>query len=228
MTRQLIFDLPVRSAQGREDFFISPSNAHAVAALDGPEGWPNGKFMLIGPAGAGKSHLAAVWAACAGAAVIAARDLTDADAPGLAEIGAVIVEDAQEIAGIPAGEAALFHLHNLVLASGGRLLLTTDTPPNAWGLCLPDLASRMQATATATLAAPDDALLAAVLVKLFADRQIVVPPALIPYLVARIDRSFATARALVAALDSRALALRRPITMALAAELLDRGLPDAP
>ena len=227
MTGQLTFDLPVRPALGRGDFFVSPANAHAVAVLEAPDNWPQGKLLLIGPEGAGKSHLAAVWAAASGAEIIAARDLSENDAPRLADAGAVVVEDAQGIAGQLGAETALFHLHNLVLASGGRLLLTAVLPPYAWGLRLPDLESRMQATAMAALEAPDDALLAAVLVKLFADRQVVVPPALIPYLVARIDRSFATARTLVAALDARALALGRPISLALAAELLDRGLPGA-
>ena len=227
MTGQLTFDLPVRPALGREDFFVSPANAHAVAALDAPIGWPQGKLLLIGPAGAGKSHLAAVWATTSGAKIIAARDLTENDAPRLAATGAVVVEDAEKVAGLPEVETALFHLHNTVTAAGGYLLLTAALPATSWGLRLPDLASRMQATAAARLEAPDDTLLGAVLVKLFADRQVVVPPALIPYLVARIHRSFANARTVVAMLDARALALRRPISLALAAELLDSGLPDA-
>lgn len=227
MTGQLTFDLPVRPALGREDFFVSPANAHAVAALDAPAGWPQGKLLLIGPAGAGKSHLAAVWAATSGATIIAARDLSENDAPRLAATGAVVVEDAEKVAGLPELETALFHLHNVIAVAGGYLLLTAASPVKSWGLRLPDLASRMQATAIARLEAPDDSLLGAVLVKLFADRQVVVPPALIPYLVARIHRSFATARSVVAMLDARALALGRPISLALAAELLDSGLPDA-
>lgn len=227
MTGQLTFDLPVRPALGREDFFVSPANAHAVAALDAPAGWPQGKLLLIGPAGAGKSHLAAVWAATSGATIIAARDLSENDAPRLAATGAVVVEDAEKVAGLPELETALFHLHNVIAVAGGYLLLTAASPVKSWGLRLPDLASRMQATAIARLEAPDDTLLGAVLVKLFADRQVVVPPALIPYLVARIHRSFATARSVVAMLDARALALGRPISLALAAELLDSGLPDA-
>jgi chromosomal replication initiation ATPase DnaA len=134
---------------------------------------------------------------------------------------AVVVEDAAEMAGLPAHEEALFHLINHMAAAGGHLLLTAQTPPRDWGLTLPDLLSRLQATAIARLDPPDDALLSAVLVKLFADRQIAVPANLIPYLTARMDRSIAAARHLVATLDARALALGRPITRALAAELLD-------
>ncbi len=228
MTRQLILDLPVRPALGRDDFFVSPANARALAVLDAPQSWPQGKLLLIGPPGAGKSHLAAVWAAKFGAAVVQARDLAEATVPGFARQAAIAVEDAQRIAGLPELETALFHLHNLCLASGGHLLLTAGQPVKAWGLQLADLTSRLQATAVARLEAPDDALLAAVLVKLFADRQVSVAPPLIAYLVARIERSFASARQLVAALDARALAQGRPINRSLAAEVLDSLTPGTP
>ncbi|MFC2966782.1 chromosomal replication initiator DnaA [Acidimangrovimonas pyrenivorans] len=229
MPQQLTFDLPVREALGREDFFVSSANAVALATLDGWQDWPQGKMALIGARGAGKTHLAHVWAAEAGASIVSAADLTEAEAPALAAGAArVVVEDADAIAGDREAEVALFHLHNLVLASGGRLLLTAATAPNRWPLGLPDLASRMQATAVAALEPPDDALLSAVLLKLFADRQIAVAPNLIPYLAARIDRSFAAARDAVAQLDQQALAQSRPVTRALAAEVLDLGAEDAP
>ncbi|NUB43954.1 chromosomal replication initiator DnaA [Fertoebacter nigrum] len=221
MSGQLAFDLPGRTALHRDDFFVSPANALALATVDGWRDWPQGKLLLLGPRGAGKTHLAHIWAAAAGARLVPATALACADLPRLAASGAVVVEDAALLAGDPAGEEALFHLHNLLVAGRGALLITADRPPRDWGLALPDLASRMQGTALAHLAPPDDALLSAVLVKLFADRQINVPPSLIPYLVARMDRSFAAANALVAALDARALALGRSITRNLAAELLD-------
>jgi chromosomal replication initiation ATPase DnaA len=132
----------------------------------------------------------------------------------------VAVEDAELIGGNRAAEEALFHLHNLILPAG-RLLITARRPPRDWGLHLPDLLSRMQATAIARLDPPDDALLAAVLVKLFTDRQIAVPPTLIPYLIARMERSIAAARDLVAQLDRLALAEGRGVTRQLAAEILD-------
>lgn len=220
MARQLTFDLPVRPALGRGDFFVSPANALALAALEAPGDWPAGKLMLIGPEGAGKSHLARVWANAEAAEVVAAADLATRPAPPQSR--AVVVEDADRIAGMRTAETALFHLHNLVLAEGGQLLLTARTAPGRWPMVLPDLASRLQATATARLGPPDDALLAAVLAKLFADRQIRVPPALIPWLVARMDRSFAAADALVASLDAAALAAGRPISLALARSVLDR------
>jgi chromosomal replication initiation ATPase DnaA len=223
MPRQLAFDLPVRPALGRGDFFVSPANALAVAQIDAG-GWPAGKLLLIGPEGAGKSHLAQVWATETGAEVLAAADLPE----GPAEALAVVVEDVDRIAGDPVAETRLFHLHNHVLARGGRLLITASAPPRTWGLVLPDLASRMEATAQAALLPPDDALLSAVLVKLFADRQIAVAPSLIPWLVTRMDRSFAAARRLVAELDARALARGGPVTREIAREVLDSAARQTP
>ncbi len=174
MIEQLTFDLPVRPALGREDFLVSPANALAVATLDQPDLWPNGKLLLIGPEGAGKTHLAMVFAARTGAQVIEAGDLAAADLP---EAAALVIENADTAAGDPDAETALFHLHNHMTGRGGLLLLTAARAPRDWGLTLPDLQSRMEATATATLLPPDDALLGAVLVKLFADRQLQVAPA---------------------------------------------------
>jgi chromosomal replication initiation ATPase DnaA len=216
--RQLAFDLPNPEAMTREDFFSAPSNALALQAIEGWENWPGRKLILVGPEGAGKTHLAHIWAAMTGALILSAGGLTDGNFLQL--FGQpVVVEDADRIG--PA-EPELFHLHNLVTA-GSALLMTARTPPRDWGLTLPDLISRMQAAPIARLEGPDDALLSAVLVKLFADRQVTVPPNLIPYLVARMPRSVGAARALVTELDARALAAGRPITRALAAEALEEG-----
>lgn len=218
MTRQLVLDLPLREARGREAFFIAPANARAVAALDAWADWPQGKAVLCGPPGAGKSHLAQVWATATGASVLPATDLAAADLPGLAT-NAVAIEDADRISGDrAAAETALFHLHNLLAEAGRPLLVTAASPPRDWGLGLPDLASRMQAAPLIRLDPPDDTLLRAVLVKLFADRQVQVAPQVIDYLLPRMTRSLEAARALVADLDARALAEGRPITRAMAAD----------
>lgn len=215
MIRQLAFDLPSAEAMTRDHFFVAPSNALALQTVEQWRDWPGRKLLLVGPEGAGKTHLAHIWAALADAAILSAEHLSATDIAALSG-RAVVVEDADRIAG---AEAQLFHLHNLVTATGA-LLLTARTPPRDWDLTLPDLKSRMQATAIAQLDGPDDALLSAVLVKLFADRQVAVPANLIPYLVSRMPRSIGAARALVAALDARALAEARPITRALAGEIL--------
>ncbi|WP_031328154.1 P-loop NTPase family protein, partial [Rhodobacter capsulatus] len=190
--------------------------------LDAPETWAQGRMLLLGPEGAGKSHLAAIWASERGAVIRAAADLRPETVADLAATGAVVIEDAQHLAGRAASEQALFHLLNLTAAEGGRCLITAPTPPRDWGVALPDLKSRLDATQSVRIAPPDEALLAAVLVKLFADRQLTVPQSLIDWLVLRMERALGTARAVVEALDARALAEGRAITRAMAAEVLDR------
>ena len=217
MIRQLAFDLPGTDAMTRADFFVAPSNALALQAVEGWQDWPGAKLLLLGPEGAGKTHLAHVWAEAAGGVILPASALDSVDIAALAG-RRVAVEDAQLVG---AGEAALFHLHNVVTTDGGALLLTADAAPRDWGLRLADLLSRLQAAPVARLEPPDEALLSAVLVKLFADRQLVVAPNLIPYLVSRMQRSVGAARALVAALDNVALSEGRAVTRVLAAEVLD-------
>ena len=220
MAEQLSFPLPRLEARGRQAFFVSPANAVAVAQIEDWANWPDKKLILIGPEGSGKSHLAGVWAGMTEAKVVDATELPKHDLPALAET-ALVVEDAAGVAGHRQAEEALFHLHNLMRVAGQPLLLTARVSPQHWRLALPDLLSRMQGTSTATLADLDDALLSALLVKLFSDRQIAPPPRLIDYCVKRMDRSFAAAQALVQALDSQALATGKPIGVALAAELLE-------
>lgn len=194
---------------GRADFFVSSANAAAVAGLDGWRDWPGGKMLLIGPAGAGKTHLAHVFAAQSGARIVDAAALTQENPATLAEAQALVVEDAERIAGNPAQEEALFHLHNAAADHGCALLITASAPPGQWGLRLPDLLSRMLQAAQVSVAAPDDALMAAVLVKLAADRQMVLTPALVAYVLPRITRSLAHVQRFVVDLDAEALAAKQ-------------------
>lgn len=224
MAEQLTFSLPARAALGRDAFFVSAANAIALGTLDQWAHWPSGKLVLVGPAGSGKTHLAHVWASETGARIIDARGLPEQDIATLARLNHIVVEDVDRCAGSATVETALFHLHNLLLAENGRLLVTARTAPSRWGLTLPDLASRMQATSLATIDAPDDALLSAMLIKQFDDRQIGITPQLINYLVKRIERSAQSARDIVAALDAKSLSERRPITLTMAGELLDKSV----
>ncbi len=219
--RQLSLDLQTMPAVGRNDFYVSSANATAVALIEGWQNWPARKLVLNGPAGSGKTHLAHVWRDLSGARIVNARDLPGADIPGLAATH-VAIEAADAVAGDSTAEEALFHLHNLALAEGHPLLITARAAPNHWSLALPDLASRMQATPTCTLKEPDDELLAAVLMKQMGDRQILPTPGTIPFLVRRMPRAFGDVGRVVAALDKLALERRRPVTRALAAEVLDK------
>lgn len=222
MAVQLGFDLPARAALGRDDFMIAPSNAVALAMIDNWQGWPQAKLALTGPPASGKSHLTHVWASEAGAQIVTAANLVDADIVALAR-QPVAVEGVDTIHADMAAQTALFHLHNLLQSNGLPLLMTGVAAPNLWRLSLPDLQSRVDAAAHAALDAPDDTLLGAVMAKLFADRQLTPRPDVIPYLVTHMERSFAAARAIVADLDATSLARKKPITRALASELLDKS-----
>ena len=213
---QLSIALPRLEAQGREDFMFSASNATAVGLMDRWPDWPGGRLALVGPKGSGKSHLTAIWASEAGARIVPACDLRADDAPALAEIP-VAVEDVDR-GGLD--EEALFHLWNACAVTGKGLLLTGRAAPSDWPVTLPDLRSRLASLTPARIEDPDDALLSVVLLKLFADRQLAVKPALIGYLLPRMERSFAAAQTLVARLDAESLARQQPIGPGLAKDIL--------
>lgn len=216
MANQLSFDWPTGVALGPDDFFVADANAQAFAMLAAPENWPERKLALTGPAGSGKSHLARIFQAQNDAVLLFAPDLpvgfqTNAET--------VIIEDMEQLPS--AAEETVFHLHNNLRNSCGTLLLTAQTAPTRWPITLPDLASRMQAATVAQITNPDDALLSALIMKLFTDRQIVPKPGLVKYLTSRIERSFAAAADVVARMDAAALSQGRKINKRLAKDILD-------
>jgi len=218
---QLPLSLGHSVALGAEDFLIAPSNR---IAADWIARWPDWSFpalVLVGPPGSGKTHLAQLWRQRSGAELIdpAAVDLEQA-ASLIERTGSAWVDDADKVASDPAAEATLFHIYNLVSAIGGGLLLTAQSAPNAWRIGLPDLASRLNAAMIATIDSPDDSLLASVALKLFQDRQIAVGEEMVAYLLTRGERSFAWVARAVDAIDRAALAAKRPVTVALAREVL--------
>jgi chromosomal replication initiation ATPase DnaA len=213
---QLALALDHAESLAREDFLAGPSNAAALSLIERWPDWPSRTILLRGPEGSGKSHLAAIWARAAGARTISPRVLGGSDVPIALATGALVLENLAEGR---FDEAALFHLLNLAREERAYLLITARSAPTTWRIGVPDLASRLRALPVVALEAPDDALLRAVMVKLFADRQLVVDESLIGFLATRIERSFAAARTVVAWLDREALRLKRPVTRALAGEL---------
>lgn len=216
-SRQLPLEWPALPASRREDFLAAPGNAAALALIDAFPNWPAKVVCLVGPQGSGKSHLASIFAARAGALVLPARELERAGVPDALAAGALVLED---LDAAPFEEAALFHLLNLAREQGAYLLMTTRTPPAKLRLATADLASRLRAVPVFEIEPADDDLLAALLLKLFADRQLAVDEATVSYLLLRIPRSVAGAQKVVEAIDRAALAAHRPATRALAAQVL--------
>ena len=217
--RQIPLDLGHVPGHSRDELVVSDANRPAVALVDSWPDWPASAVVLAGPAGSGKSHLAAIWAEQADAIAI---DTSDSRSWArslercLERRGPALVDDAD----LRLDEQALFHLMNAVRASGAHLLLTSRRFPSAWGVRLPDLASRLKAAATVEIAEPDDHLLAAVITKLFSDRQVDVEPHVVQFLVRRIERSLSTAIDVVDRLDRAALEQKTRITRTLAAQTL--------
>jgi DnaA regulatory inactivator Hda len=216
MTSQLTFDFPHRPAFGASDFLVAPSNEAAVAWLDRWPDWPAPTLILSGPPGSGKTHLAHVFEARSGATPLAAEALTIAAVPELLGVGRVaVLDDADR-----AAEQPLLHLVNLVAERQGQLLLTAAAPPARWGITLADLRSRLLAAPQTTVEPPDDGLLAAVFVKLFADRQLAVGEEVVTFLISRMERSLAAARDIVARLDQASLQQQRRVTVPLVRTVL--------
>ena len=211
--RQLTFRWSHSPSFAREDFLSAPSNRDALAAVELWPNWAGRMLMLVGPEGAGKSHLGAIWARAADAITLSGEGLDERSIQACARADAVLIEDADCA---KRAEALFFHLINTALQNNAWLLLTGRTAPDAWGLNTPDLLSRLRLAPVARLDAPDIELTEAVLFKLFSDRQLQVDPRVISYIALRIERSLGAARALVDTLDNEALTQRRRITRTMA------------
>jgi len=216
--RQFVLDLGHRAALGRDDFLVTPANSDAVAWIDRWPDWPGHALALFGSEGCGKTHLAHVFAARSVAHVMPGAALTrEAVAPLVEAHAALALEDADAVA----DDRALLHLFNAMKERGGALLLTARDAPARWRVSLPDLSSRLAAVTAVKIAPPDEALMEALLIKLFADRQIAVDPDVVSYVVRRIDRSFAAARDVAARADAASLTGQRAVTIPLMKQVLD-------
>jgi len=221
---QYVFDYPHQAALSRADFVAAPANAAALAFIERWPDWPAAALALHGPKGAGKTHLAQIWRHRAAASELASDALGDAFLPGL--LGgsrAVLVDGADR-----AAEEPLLHLFNMLAERGGHLLIVAREPPGRWNIGLADLRSRLRAVPAAGVAAPDEALIATLLVKLFADRRLPVSRDVVDFLSLRLERSFAAAQDAVALLDRAALAQHRAITIPLARRVLGFSEAGAP
>lgn len=220
--RQYPLILPHREAMAEDDFLLADGNHEAVAWFSRWPDWPGSCLVVHGPAACGKTHLGQMWAARSGAQALRMEDLLTREADSLAAASpASFLDDADAAAGDARREEALFHFYNHVVARKGWLLLTAKAAPAHWDVRLADLRSRLKSCPAVAVAAPDDALMAALLVKQFRDRQIAVGDDVIDYLVARLERTPEAVRRAVRELDSASLAARRRITVALAREIIE-------
>ncbi len=197
--QQIPLDLGHRNAMGREDFMIADSNREAVAWIDRWPDWPAPALILYGPPASGKTHLGDVWQT---------------------KSRQRLIDDIENWIGNPEREEELFHLYNIAREDRKSLLITALSPPNDWPFVLPDLASRLKAAPAVGIAPPDDSLIAAMLVKLFHDRQLSLEEDVLNYILPRIERSYHAARDLVTRADSRSLAGRKGITIPLISDIL--------
>ena len=220
--RQLALALPHAESLTRDNFLEGPANAAGLALINAWPGWPARTMFLVGPEGSGKSHLAAIWAEQAGARSVSAHALSATAVPSALVTGALVLEDLKpgEIE-----ERALFHLLNMAREDGAYILVTARDAPASLPVTLNDLRSRLRAIPVVELLPPDDQLFRALIVKLCADRQLSVDEAVVGYVATRIERSYAAARQAIALLDGESLRLGRPVTRALAAELLREARP---
>lgn len=212
---QLTLELAPDPGFERENFVISDSNEKAFAMIELWPHWPDPLLLILGPPGAGKSHLGAIWASAAGAKSMAAAALASADIEALAS-APLLLEDCETAV---EAEAKLFHLLNLMRERRLALLITAKAPPEAWGLATADLVSRLRLSPSVEIGRPDDALIRAVLVKLLVERQLMIDTHVVDYIALRLDRSLDAARAFITALDRESLARHKRISKAIAADV---------
>ena len=213
--QQMPLDMPFPKLCGRDNFIIGACNRLAAAWINRWPDWPKPghSLNLVGPGGAGKSHLAAIWQEMCGARFCdQPADLADIMADG--DVPLVVLDKIDWALDWP--EDMLFHLFTRCDEESGGLLMLSEKPVAQMHWDLADLRSRMRGVAMASIDLPDDALIYALLEKYFADRQLLAPPAMLRYLVSRMERSFDAVQTVAAALDRRSIADKKPLSVGLA------------
>jgi chromosomal replication initiation ATPase DnaA len=219
LASQLPLPFELRPALSRDAFIVAPSNAAAVRFIDAWPDWPASRGALCGPKGCGKSHLVEVWRAATGAVAVQPADLTREWLLSVSGEAAVAIENVGE------DEAPTEERDVVLLAlferPAGSLLFTGVEPPTNWHTATGDIRSRFDALLAIAMEPPDEILLGALARKLFADRQLSVPQAVIRRMLTALERTPAAISAFVEAADKKALAERRPVSERLVLELLD-------
>ena len=221
MTDQLSFPQPKKVSLIKENYFISKANCYAVSVIENWEVWPSQKLILFGPKASGKTHLSNLWAKDVGATVLEATNLMEEQISRLGNTP-VVVENIDKIQRNRPIELILFHLHNLLASEKKNLLMTSRLLPGRLRFTLEDLQSRVVASALARIEPIDDELLSAILVKIFADRQMFFPDKLLSYVLPRIDRSYTALHTFVEELDYRAMSENRPVGKELVRDILQK------
>lgn len=211
--RQLPLPFAETPSYAEADFCAAPCNALARSWLQKPQAWPNGRMVLWGEPGCGKSFLLHLWARSAGAEIYHGSGLRDLPTlPGTP----LAIDDADTVP----EETVLLHLLNAASEGGRPVLLTAQAPPARGAQKLPDLASRLRASLAVEILPPDDAMLTALLFHLASARQLILNPGLANFLLTRLPRTPAALREAVARLDHAALASGGKITRVLAGRIL--------
>lgn len=210
-SEQFIFKFAQTVQYAADHFLTAECNRDAYRWVTTPAAWQGHALVLHGPPRSGKTHLAHIWSAAQQGMIAQAPELTRDNVPDLTAADVVV----EAVDGM-LDQTALFHLFNLTREQGQRLLLTARTPPAAWAIDLPDLASRIAAVPAVAIRQPDESLIAPLLVKLFADRQLSIPPEVVMYLASRTERSFEAIERVVADLDHAAVQHGRRVSLQLA------------
>lgn len=199
MTSQMALPLAWPADPRDDAFIVTPSNARAAHLLEHWGAWPVMAMVLTGPRKSGRSLLARIFAA---------------------KSGGTIIDDAERMP-----ETQLFHAWNRAQEERRPLVMIADAPPPLWNVKLPDLRSRITASTSAEIDAPDDELIRALLTHLFERRGLDARADLIDWLASRIERSHVAIQRAVDALDQEVLERRKRLSIPLArATLVEAGI----
>ncbi len=200
-------------------------NEKALRAVELWPEWPFFALVVYGPQGSGKSHLAHVFAEHAASCterpfpvlIINAQEINNKNVARIhRENPCLVVENLTP----RANNEALFHLFNLYQNEGGYILFTAEDAPARMRFKLPDLQSRLNMVPTIAIEEPDDEMLTMLVVKMFNDRQIMISPEVLNYIIRNMQRSFSYARRLVEEVDMISLARKRAVTVPLVKEAM--------